>query len=508
MNVVIFAPYTRFTPHLETELEIIQCHLDQGDDVSLLMCNGELLTCDINPQHTFRNCMYCIGKRAASMPLLSQKINARSFYDLSAADRAASAAVKTSFASIDELKAYRIDNFEIGYAVLSSLISWTRDPSPDLKANASRVRDLLVSAFAVYRSLQNYLEKHRVDRMYVFNGRHAPLRAAVRACQSRGVEFFTHDKGHDIQHYGLFENTTPHDRSYIEYQIREHWARAVDDPRREQVAAEFFLDREGGVTRSWRSFITQQRAGLLPAGWNPGEKNVVIFSSSEDEFAALDDSWKSPLYNSQVEGIEAILRSLSTNGKGIRLYLRLHPNLSGISNAYMARVFQLKAEFVTLISPDDAVSTYALLKSADTVLSFGSTVGIEAVFWGKPSILAGQSFYRNLGGTYNPQSHEELIELLKADLKPKARDAALMYGYYMNSYGVPYRHFMATGITEGQFKGKKIEYSRLASIGLGCCDRSWRFERVANAVLRARSRRKLTGKIYSTPPPEPLGTDG
>jgi hypothetical protein len=90
------------------------------------------------------------------------------------------------------------------------------------------------------------------------------------------------------------------------------------------------------------------------------------------------------------------------------------------------------------------------------VLTFGSTVGIEAVFWGTPSIHAGVSYYHHLGGTYNASSHEDVIALLKADLPPKDRTAAFVYGYYLNTYGIPFKYFQATGVGAGRFKGQAI----------------------------------------------------
>ena len=72
-------------------------------------------------------------------------------------------------------------------AVLSSIISLTRDPELDLSGLDDMVSRFLVTALSVYRSLQNYLDENSVDCVYVFNGRFAPVRAVLRACQSRGV---------------------------------------------------------------------------------------------------------------------------------------------------------------------------------------------------------------------------------------------------------------------------------------------------------------------------------
>ena len=104
-----------------------------------------------------------------------------------------------------------------------------------------------------------------------------------------------------------------------------------------------------------------------------------------------------------------------------QLYLRVHPNLAGVDNRQTQQIAQLDSPLMTVIPADDPTSTYALLRHADTVLSYGSTVGIEAVYWGIPSVLAGASFYRDLGGTYNPATHAELVALLRRRSQPSRK---------------------------------------------------------------------------------------
>ena len=341
----------------------------------------------------------------------------------------------------------------------------TRDPEPDLSVLGDMVSRFVVAALSVYRSLQNHLEQNPVARVYVFNGRFAPVRAVLRACQSRGVTCYVHERGHDIHHYAVDKNTGQHDLAYMQQQIRQQWERAAGDSRRNEIAEGFYLERSKGIVKSWYSFVDRQQEGLLPASWNPAKRNVAIFNSSEDEFVALDAQWNNPLYTDQVEGLQRIVESLEANHDDIHVYLRIHPNLAGVDNKQSRALYELRREFFEIIPPDDPVSTYALIKHADKVLTFGSTVGIEAVFWGTPSIHAGRSYYQDLEGTYNPGSHEDLITMLKADLPAKDRTAALMYGYYFSTYGIPFKYFQATGVAAGRFKGQTI-FARLSNLAL------------------------------------------
>lgn len=462
MNVVIFAAYAFNTPHFETELEIAQGHLDQGDSVTILVCNANMQACDINPTHQPDTCMACMGRRFAGLERLSRGVRVRPFPFLSPADTEEIGRMQTRFSSIEELKAYRIDDFDIGYGALSSLVSLRRDPEIDLERESDLLKNLLQTSLAVYRSVQRYLSAHRTDRVYVYNGRYAPMRAVLRAARSRGVTCFTHEKGHDLQHYALYENTYPHDRQHVEQRIRKAWDQASGDPDREATARRWFEERARGIDRTWYSYVAAQKDAELPADWNPRKRNVAIFSSSEDEFVAIGDSWKHPLYETQLEGMRAIIASLQDDPGDLHLYLRLHPNLARVDNEQTREIHALRAPFLSVIPATATVSTYTLMRRADRVLTFGSTAGIEAVYWGVPSILAGTCYYQNLGGTYNPASHEELIALLRADLKPRDIEPALMYGHYLATFGIPFKYYRGLEILKGEFKGSEIYPGRIA----------------------------------------------
>jgi hypothetical protein len=462
MKVAVFTTHIHWPSHYETELEIIQKHLNEGDEVVQLVCNADLPTCDINITHDLENCMYCIGKRKFGVSLLSKKIKERSFLKLTSKDKHELTTIKTNFSSIQELQTYKIDNFDIGYAVASSVISLLRNANPDLQANSILIYDYIVSALTVYRSIQNFLKQTAIHRLYVFNGRLAHVKAALRACQSLQVECFIHERGHNMYHYELFQNTLPHDIKYTQDKMLKAWHKQKDIEKRNKLAEDFYLNRVKGVDQGWFSFITTQKEGLMPQEWDVTKKNLVIFNSSEDEYLSIGEEWKYTIYQNQLEGIRQIVASMQLYAEQYHIYVRVHPNLKNVNNT---ELYSIQASNLTIIPADSPVSTYSLLRYADKVISFGSTVGIEANYWDKPSILLGNSFYMNLGGTYNPDSHQEVIKLLLMNLAPKSKEASLIYGYYLNTYGIAFTYYQPETLGKGKFKSEYIRptdtYKRL-----------------------------------------------
>jgi hypothetical protein len=457
MDVVIFAAYAVNTPHYETELELAHRHADDGDRVTMLTCGGEPEACDPNPYHDAPRCAKCIGRRKAGRPLIPSSVRFEPFYRLTAEDRHELERLPTSFNTQEDLKQLKVDGFDIGFATLSSLISRMRDPQLDVKAHATLIRRFLRSAWIVHRSMRRYLDDHDADRVYVFNGRLALMRGVLRICQQRGVECYTHERGRDLNRYILLRNTSIHDIDTVNRLIWETWEAAGPDSDREAVARRWYADRAAGGGDM--PFVGGQHAERLPAGWNPDKHNVALYVSSEDEFAAIGESWRNPLYPTQNAALRAIIDSIGADPGNVHLYVRTHPNLAVVDNEQTREIATMEGPFSTVIPPADPVDTYALMRAADTVVAFGSTAGIEAVHWGTPTILAGMCFYRNLGVTYNPETHEELIRLLHEDLKPKPIGPTLAYGYFWPTFGVPFRYFTPDGFFSGRFKGVRIRPS-------------------------------------------------
>lgn len=458
MKILLVAPYALWTPHLETDLEIAQRHINAGDEVVYLACNAFLQACDINNKHDLDLCLRCVGRRKRGLSLLSGNPIVEPLLKLTSSNRSELRSLRIEFDSKESLIQYKLDGFDIGWGVLSSLVSLLRDPDPDFydPEVLALMRALFISSITVYYSVRNYIQEEAFDRAYVFNGRFAILRAAFRACQDEGITCYTHDRGCDLNHFQLYPNVLPHNIEHNDNLILKSWDSA-DKLSRNEIGSRFYIERSMGQKQNWISFTSEQKKECLPQNWDNNKRNIVIYISSEDEFVAIGDSWKNPLYGSQLEGLKRIIADLSCDNS-IHVYLRVHPNLRNVQNKSMDRLYDLESKCLTIIPADSPIDSYALLNAADRILTFGSSVGIEATFWRKPSILAGMSFYRNLAATYNPGSHQEVMQLLHInELEPKPMEGALIYGHYHKTRGERFLYFKGLDVCDGLFKGKKID---------------------------------------------------
>lgn len=457
MRVLIPTLYCTYVPHFETELEIIQTHLDKGDEVTVLGCNSSFASCDPNNLHKRKICIRCIGRRRSGMKTIEPAVKIRPIYNLTKTDKNDIKSLRSQFSENIDLKKLVFRDFDIGYGVLSSIIWSRRDPFPDLtdENTSTIVQNMLDAGASTYSSIRNYLLQGKYDRVYVFNGRFAIMRAILRACQHSNVDCYCHERGSTQDKYALFKNHLPHDIASFHENMMHAW-NSADEEIRNSVGAEFFIERMGGVEQNWFSFTKDQKQGHIPPNFDETKRNIVIFNHSEDEKAAIGKQWENPIYQTQNSGIKEIISEFSDDSDW-HFYLRVHPNLKDVENEQMREIASLDFPNLTVIPADNPISSYALLNVAEKAVVFASTMGIEATYWGVPSILLGRAYYGGMDAVYEPGSHTEGIEMIRAYLDPKQKIGALKYGFYKKTFGEKFKYYKANGLFEGEFKDQVIK---------------------------------------------------
>lgn len=348
------------------------------------------------------------------------------------------------------LCALKLDGFaDVGWGVLSSVVEVTRNPFPSLTADSKLFERFLASALVVYDAVRLAIRQFAPQTVVLFNGRYSTTRAVLAAARTGGVRVLIHDRGCDKEHYWLA--TAPiHDPDYIQGCIREFWR-----PELSAAGEEFFKQRRARVERSWYSFTKKQTEGRIPAVMRESAKWVVFFTSSEDEFAAIGDKYANKAFPAQIDAVRAVA-TVAREQPGLRLCVRMHPNIASKSKEQIAFWKNLDLPGGIVVGPEEDFDSYAILDRADVVCSYGSTVGIEATYWGKPSLLLGRSIYDRLAATFNAASLADIREFLA---RPAVfpRLGALMYGAFFARFGTRYRHYEPRDLFRGLVLGADLD---------------------------------------------------
>lgn len=454
------------TPVFETELELIRKHERLGDAVRVLQCAGALANCHWNQNHSQAQCAACRSKFRNGWSVLSPGRNVELGQFPSGQDLAFE--LPAGFDSIEEINQYRHDGESLGYGVASGLISIYRDHRFDTEIHRAEVRRELKTSLQVYENLKRELRNFRPDRVYFFNGRIATHLPAYLLCRRMGIEFYSYEVAGKNDSYRLLKNKTVHapiSREEVE-QMRAGW----NEERRRTGESVLRQRRLGKHLAKIPMFTAEQVKGLLPEGFDSGRRNIAVFNSTIDEYAGIE-GWTNRIYESdETAALGRILESFEDDERFI-FHLRVHPHMKEVASttSQLVDIRKLAQRFRNLrvIWPNDSIDSYALLDACEKTLTFGSTIGIEATYWGKPSILAGRAFYENMDCVYLPKTHEEVVALVRADLGPCPVETALMYFHWEVSDGIPFTWFKETGIRNGfatgTFDGVEIKPSRIAA---------------------------------------------
>ena len=454
MKVLVFNFGDCFTPHLEIQADITQQLLDKGHEVTKLVCNRELPVCFVNPEHKLTVCSHCRSRKAAIRNLVTPRVNEQTFLNLTKEDRNSIKNFRFEGSTIESLKSLEYENFDIGMAVASMLIEKYRDCDLETNRIMQEINDWIGASLTVYLSVLNHLAEKQVDRVYVFNGRRSIYRGVVRACRSVNTDVYCLDGHRNLSRFTHLKNRIYHDIKAHHEDVEKLWSE-TDPATREQVGRQFFEEQASGKARF--NFTKDQQENLLPRNWNSSEDNVAVFPSSEFELAAISNDFGISFYKDQLTAIKSIAAELEANDAHTHLYVRVHPNLKGDNNHATKALLSLDSTKITVIPPESPISTYALMQSANKVISFASTAGMEAAYRGKPSILIGAGFYQDLGFTYNPKSHDEVMQLLSSKPGPKPIEGTLKFGFHQLNHGAQHVYFQRESTWKGKFKSKYVD---------------------------------------------------
>ena len=338
---------------------------------------------------------------------------------------------------------------DIGWGVLSSVVEVTRNPFASLQAHAGLFEGLLSASLLVHDATRRAIREFTPDAVVLFNGRFATTRAIYAAARAEGVRPLIHERGCDKDHYWLA--TEPiHDPDYVQRCIREFWR-----PELSADGAAFYEERRARVERGWHSFTKGQVEGRIPPPMRDASRWIVFFTSSEDEYVAVGDKYVNHAFPAQIDAIRAVGRAVQEL-PGHRLCVRVHPNIVSKSEEQIAFWRSLSIPGGLVVGAEEDFDTYAILERAQVACSYGSTVGIEATYWGKPSLLTARSIYDRLGGAFEAGSIDDIRKYL-GEPTVFPRPAALMYGAFFARFGTRYVHYRPDDLFRGRICGAYLD---------------------------------------------------
>ena len=399
---------------------------NEGHRIYFLYCNGLMSQCFENIEGDLSLCYICKSKFKEEKKSFGKQIEFISEAEL--LDKSKIDYVKNykyEYSNIEEIKELEYKNINIGLGALSGYISRSRNLSPLIDDKFKLFFDQnLINATLTVEAVLVAIFKFNPDHIVLYNGRLADSRPVWQIALKQNIPFTTLEyvKGVSKNFKDVYVNSIPHSIDKKTELINTYWENSkLDYETKCEIGSSFFERRRSSLYTGDKLYTKDQVENLLPNNWDSTKKNIVIFNSSEDEFAAVGDEFdKYKIFSSQLDGLNFLKNNLRDNPE-INITLRIHPNLSDVQYSYAKELLKLQSDNFYVIDGKSKISSYSLLDNADIVVVFGSTVGVESVFWNKPAVLLAGSNYYKLDCCYIPQNANEVIRLLLSDLQPKIK---------------------------------------------------------------------------------------
>lgn len=473
MKVLVYTASSFCNPQFGIQMEHAIRFYKEGHEVLFCHCAGVMSACSANISQNKAICKACKLGFKAGMKNLPKGIRV-----MEMASSIPKIYKRHNFTSVADIKAYHYKGVEVGFSVLSVYITKTRNPNPIMsKPFIDGVNNWIEEAINLIDAAEHLILQENPDLIVFFNGRFFDTKPFYGLALKYHLDYMTTENvggiraGEDYKMVS-FLNNIPHNTRVVYDNTLASWEKSQKtEDEKIRIGSSFYERRRNGMRAGDYAYTSYQEKGKLPLSFNPKKKNVVIFTSSEDEFSSVSSEVDSYfIFDSQYSAIKYLAENI--NDDCFHFYVRIHPNMKGLDVEYHMNLYKLSSfNNVTVIEPEDPVSSYSLMDIAYNIVLFGSTIGAESLYWGKSVVLLGDADYYFWGVCSIPHKHEELVEMIKKPITyQNAKEIAIKYGYYFleNSLAEKSKYIKITPIRKKIF-GRELylfDYLRIGGSAL------------------------------------------
>lgn len=317
-----------------------------------------------------------------------------------------------------EMKTFRWEGLALGEHALAGALRYyargTLDPDDPLApvVAARYLEAALRTAFATRR----LIERESVEHAVFHHGIYIPQGVVGEVCRSLGV--------HVANWVVAYRRNTlifSHDNTYHQTLLDEpveSWKRMEwSDHAEEQVVAYLRSRWEGG--RDWIYFHEKPDedfdAFAAASGLDPGKATIGLLTNV---FWDAQLHYRQNAFRDMLEWMVKTIEWFRLR-PDLQLLIRIHPaEIRGtvksrqmLADEIVRAIPDLPAN-VFVIPPENPVSTYAAMLKCDSVIIYGTKMGVELTSVGIPVIVAGEAWIRNKGLTLDASTEDEYFRIL------------------------------------------------------------------------------------------------
>jgi Capsule polysaccharide biosynthesis protein len=402
---VLVASLRGWPSHSACELVLAHALRLRGAEVALLTCGGGMAACEVGwarrayPRPCDR-CGWLTDRLARGSGV--EHFALKDYFAWGADARRAPTEPPAGVAD-----PYRRSEISLMWLIRATRI----ERQPDgLEARA----DFGVASAGVQSAAAAILEEFRPEVVFLLNGLFGAERTIRELALERGLRAPTYEIAPRAGTIVLSQDTpAPY------YDTDAVWRQKGDQALTQQQRAavvRLLKDRARGVGAHERYFEApeQEHAELRRRlGLSDQRRTVSLFTNLSWDSATVS---RDVGFSSMFEWITQSVQ-LAGRREDVVLVVRIHPaeHSWGTREEVEAEVLDRLGSLpdnVRIVPAAEALSSYALVEISDLVLTYTTTVGLEAATRGKPVAVAGETHYRRRGFTIDVSSAADLATVL------------------------------------------------------------------------------------------------
>lgn len=455
-GILLFPIWGPVTAPSTKAVELILAHALRlrGNSVALMACQRTLPGCVVDPlgnhrgrlsrelrsafTHGAASCFACVGgireiSRHSLVPILSMADYAHPG-DLSEAESEVEDLAPSGY------RAHWHAGVHVGEHAFASAIRATgRGTLEDKPLHNEIFRRQLVAAIVCARTTHRAFDALRPGQIGLTHGIYVDHGTVTEVAKVRGLPVTIYVRPYRQSTVMLCRGETYHKALITESNaLWENRPLAVDE--RERLL-NYILSRRRGTQDSltYHPNPIEGRDRILAMLGLDASKPVAV--------AYTNVMWDAQLYHASsafpdmLAWLHATIQHFAAR-PGLQLVIRVHPaevkatkkSLQPVVDE-IARRHPLLPANIKVVPPESDVSSYDLAEQACANIIYGTKMGLEIALMRRPVIVAGESFVRGKGFTYDATDPDGYIRLLGdiTQLPPMsdaAYDRALRYGYH------------------------------------------------------------------------------
>lgn len=448
-----------FSPHLETSVEIACDLKKKKNNVKFFWAGYNLPWTDweLPLYKKILGMSYDYKIEKIKYLLNEKKIDYISQFDLNKVSTNKIKKWVKKFKSNSKLEKYSYNSVNLGIGVKSSLISIFKNER--FYHDLNLIKKSLNSSAIIYERTKLIIREYKPDIFITFNNRFSLSKPIIEAAKKYRIPVWRHERGCNYKKYEIFKDKDVHDLDERYKKIYSLWK--IKNKKKTTIGKKFFLNNSSRKRVSYNGLVFSSKNDIKVNVPN-NKKIITFFCSTDYEYKAVSVDYKNFIKNKKwLEHEEAIKSAVKVVKKipNSILYIKDHPHTNSGEKHNPWKKFEINNKII-YFDKNQKIDSFDLLKKSDCVLTYGSSMAIDALYNGIPSISFRKHFFSGSKLLLEPKSENELIHMIRnaKSLNDNIKIKCYPYGYYMQTFGIKYKYYKPKNFYKGKLFNQSINH--------------------------------------------------